>query len=113
MAAAISLGDPEARAEREATVQRALAALATPDLGASLELAEEAKKMEKGTLYRQIEALASALADAARETVNDGSTRADVAARRHAVALSALQSLDGNASAQLTVEAMLIRMRSV
>jgi DNA polymerase-3 subunit delta' len=113
MTAAISLGDPEARAEREATVQRTLAAMDTPDLGASLELAEEAKKMDKGMLYRQIEALASALAEAARETVNDGSTRADVAARRHAVALSALQSLDANASAQLTVEAMLIRMRSV
>jgi hypothetical protein len=112
MAAAIALSDPEASAQREAIVTRALAAVRAPDLGPSLELAEEAKKLEKDTLYVQLEAIAGALADEAREAVGRQDGAADLAARRHALALAALQSLDGNASAQLTIESMLIRMRS-
>ena len=34
------------------------------------------------------------------------------AAARHALALAAVRQLDGNASSQLTVEAMLMKMRS-
>ena len=111
MATALALGDPEASECREAVVRRALEALRAPDLGVALDLAEEAKKTEKGALYAQIEAIASALADEAREAVAKGAGE-EVAARRHAMALAALRNLDGNASAQLTVEAMLIQMRS-
>jgi DNA polymerase-3 subunit delta' len=112
VAAAIALSDPEATARREAVVSKALAALRAPDLGDALELAEDAKKADKREIYGQLEAVASALAEEARAAAGEEGTRADVAARRHALALTALQNLDANASAQLTVESMLIKMRS-
>jgi DNA polymerase-3 subunit delta' len=112
MATAMTLSDPEASAHREEFVSRALAALGTRDLGGALELAEEAKKGDKGALIVQIEALASALAIQARATAGEADGRADTAAARHALALAAVRQLDGNASSQLTVEAMLMKMRS-
>ncbi len=110
--AAIALSDPEARAEREGTTHRILAAVDALDTGSSLDVAEEAKRIDRAALYRQVEALAAALADQARETVAEPGARAEVAAKRHDVAMTALRSLDANAAAQLAVEAMLIRMRS-
>ena len=112
MATALSLGDPEASARREEFVSRALAALETRDMGGALELAEEAKKGDKGTLVVQLEALATALAIRARSTAGEPDPRADRDAARHALALAAVRQLDGNASSQLAVEAMLMKMRS-
>ena len=112
MATALTLGDPEASARREEFVSRAMASLEAQDLGGALELAEEAKKGDKGTLVVQIEALAAALAMRARSTAAESDRRADSAAARHALALAAVRQLDGNASSQLTVEAMLMKMRS-
>jgi DNA polymerase-3 subunit delta' len=112
MATALALGDPEASARREEFVSRAMASLEAQDLGGALELAEEAKKGDKGTLVVQIEALAAALAIRARSTAAEPDRRADSAAARHALALAAVRQLDGNASSQLTVEAMLLKMRS-
>jgi DNA polymerase-3 subunit delta' len=113
MAAARVLGDPDASARREEFVTRALESLSSRDLGGAYELAEEAKKGDKATLVAQLDALAAALVAEARATAGEGGRRADQAAARHALALAAIQQLDGNASAQLTVEAMLIRMRGV
>jgi DNA polymerase-3 subunit delta' len=112
MAMATLLNDPEASARRDEFVTRALAVLEARDLGGAYELAEEAKKGDKATLVAQIEALAAALATQARSTVDSADRRAEAAASRHALALAAVQQLDGNASAQLTVEAMLLKMRS-
>jgi DNA polymerase-3 subunit delta' len=112
VSAAIALSDPDATARREAVVSKALEALRAPDLGDAFELAEEAKKADKRELYGQLEAVASALAEEARASAGEEGTRADVAARRHALVLTALQNLDANASIQLTVESMLIKMRS-
>jgi hypothetical protein len=112
MATAMTLGDPEASAQREEFVTRALASLDAKDLGGALELAEEAKKGDKGTLVVQIEALAAALALQARSSAGESNRRADSAAARHALALAAIRQLDGNASSQLAVEAMLMKMRS-
>lgn len=112
MATALALGDPEASARREEFVSRAMASLEAQDLGGALELAEEAKKGDKGTLVVQLEALAAALAMRARSTVGEPDRRADSAAARHALALAAVRQLDGNASSQLTVEAMLMKMRN-
>ena len=36
-----------------------------------------------------------------------------MAAARHGLAIAAVQQLEGNAAAQLTLEAMMIRMRAV
>jgi DNA polymerase-3 subunit delta' len=113
MATALVLGDPEASAERDAFVSRAVAALETRDLGLALELAEEAKKIPKEALAARIEVLATALAAQARDAVAGADRRADVAAARHSLALAAVRQLDANASAQLSMEAMFIRMRAL
>jgi DNA polymerase-3 subunit delta' len=104
------LADPEESEKREAFVTHALAALTSPDLGKGLELAEEAKK-EKSGLDLRILALATRLAEQARELASSGDARADAAVARYRLALAAARQLDGNASAQLVVESMIIRMR--
>jgi DNA polymerase-3 subunit delta' len=113
MTTATALADPEASARREDFVSRALEAIDAPDAEMALALAEDAKKGDKGALAVQIGALASALAAQARAAVSSTDARADVAAARHALALLAIQHLDANASAQLAMESMLLRMRSV
>ncbi len=112
MANALVLSDPEASARREEFVSRAMAALAARDLGPALELAEEAKKVGKEGSMAQIEALAAALGVQARDAAAIEASTADVAAARHALALAAVQQLDANASTQLTLESMLIKMRA-
>jgi DNA polymerase-3 subunit delta' len=113
MSMALALSDPEASARREEFVTRALGALEAGDLGAALELAEDAKKADKGALVAEIEALAAALGARARQAAGATDRRADVAAARHALALAALRQIDANASVQLAVEAMLMKMRAV
>jgi DNA polymerase III subunit delta' len=113
MAAAAALADPDASAKREELVSRALAALEGRDAGAVYEVAEDAKKGDKADLPAQLEALAAALAEQARASVTAGDRRAVVAATRHGMVLEAIRQLDGNASVQLAVEAMLLKMRAV
>lgn len=113
MAHAILLSDPEASARREEFVSLAMAALSARDLGAALELAEEAKKIGKEGFTAQLEALAAALAAMARAAASSAERTADVAAARHDLALAAARQLEANASTQLAVEAMLIKMRSM
>jgi DNA polymerase-3 subunit delta' len=112
MTAAMLLSDPEASARRDEFVSRAMAALTTRDLGPSLELAEEAKKVGKEGSMAQLEAFAAALGAQARAAASSLDCTADVAAARHALALAAVQQLEANASTQLALEAMLIKMRS-
>jgi DNA polymerase III subunit delta' len=112
MAAALHASDPEASAKREEFVSRALAALDGRSLGAALALAEDAKKVTKDVLVAQLEAFALALGAKARSAAAAPGRDAETAAARHALALAALRQLDGNASAQLAFEAMMIRMRS-
>jgi DNA polymerase-3 subunit delta' len=113
MATALAFGDPEATAQREAAVDRALEALASTDLGLSLEVAEEAKKIGKEGLVPVLEALAGALATRAREGARTAasSRKTETAAKRYALVLETLRQLDANASVQLAVESMFIRMR--
>ncbi len=104
------LADPDESEKRESFVSRALAALSSPDLGKGLDLAEDAKK-EKSGLDLRILALATRLAEQARELAGANDARADAAIARYRLALVAARQLDGNASAQLVVESMIIRMR--
>jgi len=110
MSLAASFADPDESDARESFARRALAALAAPDLGPSLELAEEAKK-NKGGLGTRILALATHLGDRAIEAVRAGHRGAETDASRYRMALAAIAQLDGNASPQLVVESMLARMR--
>jgi DNA polymerase-3 subunit delta' len=113
IATARSLADPEASALREDWVSRAMEALGAREAGGAFDLAEEAKKADKTTVAGLIEALAVALGAQARATAGTADRTADVAAARHAFALEAVQQLDGNASVQLAVEAMLLKMRAI
>jgi DNA polymerase-3 subunit delta' len=113
MATAATLADPEAAARREDFVSRAMAALAAPTTGPALDLATDAKQADKVALAASIEAFAAALAAEARASAGGNDRRADQAAARHGLALAAIQHLDANASNQLAMESMLLRMRSV
>jgi len=113
MATAAILADPEASARREDFVSRAMAALGAPTAGPALDLATDAKQVDKVALAAAIEAFAAALAAEARASAGAGDRRADHAAARHALALAAIQQLDANASNQLAMESMLLRMRGV
>ena len=112
MAAALGLGDPEASARREEFLARATAALAAREADDAYELAEEAKKADKATVIAQIEALAGALGATARAAAGAPDRTATVAAARHALALAAVREIESNASVQLAVESMLLKMRS-
>jgi DNA polymerase-3 subunit delta' len=113
MAEAAVLADPEATAARDAFVDRALDSIERGGLGRLLELAEDAKKQKDG-LELHLAALAERLAEQARTAAGTRhSSTASTSANRHRLALEALAQLGGNASAQLVVESMLIRMRGV
>jgi DNA polymerase-3 subunit delta' len=109
MAVAAELADPEATKEREEFVLGALAALKGQGLGPILALAEEAKKRKDG-LELTLAALAQRLAERARQDALDGGDPVP-GALRYQLALRAMAQLDGNASAQLVVESMLVQMR--
>ncbi|HEX3772764.1 MAG TPA: DNA polymerase III subunit [Polyangiaceae bacterium] len=113
MAVALDLGDPEATARREEFVGRALAAVEARDLEGGLALAEEAKKVGKEASMLHLEALAAAFATRAREAASNAGRAADVATLRHGLALAAVEQIDANASTQLAMEAMFIRLRAV
>jgi DNA polymerase-3 subunit delta' len=111
MQGALSLADEEQAADREAFVKRALDATVAPTLGPALELAEDAKK-DKGELGTKLAALATALAARACGAAASPGREADAMGTRYQLALAAIRQLDGNASAQLVVESLLVKMRS-
>jgi DNA polymerase-3 subunit delta' len=113
MAVALELSDGDARTRRDEFVSLAMAALDARDLGPALELAEEAKKVDRPALIECLKALIGALGADARAAVAAMDRRAEVAATRHDLVVTAVQDIEANASAQLAVEAMLIKMRAV
>jgi len=105
MKTALGLCDEDATAAREAFVARALEALEAPTLSIALDIGEQGKR-DKVALRVHLLALAARIANLAR-------TQSEPArwAARYAHVLQALRDLDANASPQLTLEAMLVRMR--
>ncbi len=110
MQAALAHADEDESAARERFVTRALGAVEAPTMSEALELADEAKK-EKGELRTRLAALATAFAAKASGAASKEGVEADVATARYQLALAAIQQLEGNASAQLVVESMMVRMR--
>lgn len=104
----LELADPERTAEREDFVARALEAVDAPHVGPALDLAAEAKQAKDG-LADRLGALAAKLASMGKAPGPDGSR----AAERHREVVRALRELDRNASAQLAVESMVLRMRAI
>lgn len=113
MATAAALADPDASAKRDAFVARAMEAVDAPEAGAAYDLAAEAKGADKEEVARLLSALAAALAVQSAGSAAQPDARADSAAARYSLALAAIGQLEGNASAQLALEAMLLRMRGV
>ncbi len=112
MRAAALLGDPQLTQERQEFVSRAMTALQARTLADALGVAEEAKKTTKDALILRLRAFAAALAAEGRATAADPDSTADVACARYALALSAVTQIEGNASVQLALEAMFIKMRA-
>ncbi|MGA7123381.1 MAG: DNA polymerase III subunit delta' [Polyangiaceae bacterium] len=112
MASAVALADGEASARRDAFLSRAMAALDARDLGPSLEFAEETKKADRHDIVRLLEALALALGAQARGAAATDGRAAVVAAVRHELVVAAVEQIEASASAQLAVEALMIRMRA-
>lgn len=112
MAVALALADPTESDAREDFVRQALDAALAPTLEPSLALAEASKKA-KERLPTFLKALADALAARAARSAEGGSADAEAWAARGLCALTALDHLERNGAAQLVVEAMMLRMRSV
>lgn len=109
---AIELADPDAKAERDAFVSAALAALAAPDLAPALKLAESQKKDRMG-LREQLSFLAQALATEARTLIAAQPALAERRAFQHATVLSALAEVEKNVQPALALEAMMVELRSL
>jgi len=106
---AIELADPEAKEERDAFVDAALAALAKPELVAALRLAEGPKK-DRDTLRSQLSFLAQALAVDARRSVAADPALAERRAVEHASVMTAIAEVERNVQPALAVEAMVVRL---
>jgi DNA polymerase III subunit delta' len=110
MSLALELADPEAKAERDAFVEAALAAVTAPDLSDGLKLAETQKKDRDG-LRSQLAFFAQALAVEARTVVGRDAAAADRRARQYGVVLDALAEVEKNVQPALALEAMVVRLR--
>ena len=114
MAQALSLADPDDTEKRDAFVSRAMKALEGTDINPAMDLAEDAKKAGKDALIRLLVAFGAAIAARAAALAKEGAAgrAVDAWAARYPLTLTAIEQLEGNASAQLVMEAMLLRMRA-
>ncbi len=101
---ALSLADETESAARDEFVEQTLAAIRAPTLGPALDLAERAKR-DKVTLRVHLLAFAARLA----QEVKRGGVYAWADGYGHI--LEALRDLDSNASPQLVVEKLILRLR--
>ena len=106
LGARTEVADPEATDAREAFVTRAVAATSAAHIGPALDLAAEAKQAKDG-LDERLLALAAHLATKGRVSGHDALR----AAKQYRVVMQAITDLDRNASTQLTIESMILRMR--
>jgi DNA polymerase-3 subunit delta' len=109
---AFRLADAEVTGAMEAFVRKASDALQAGDLSDALGLAEDSKKT-KGDLPALLGAFGLHLAARAKQMAQTGDPRCDIEAHRFALVLAAQRQLDGNASPQLTLEALFSKLRSL
>jgi DNA polymerase-3 subunit delta' len=109
---ALELADDERRQDLNAFVQRIDAALVSPDLRASLELAQSLPR-DRDELKLRLLALAEHVRRDTREAVARDATRpAARGAERYRVVQSALDALERNVSPALALEGMLVELRA-
>ena len=107
---ALELVDEERTVARDAFVSEALAAVSARDLGLAVAFAESRDK-DKDQLKDDLRALAASLARVARASVDSAPRTAGIAAKRYEAVAKAVVNLDRNASAPLTMIAMIQDMR--
>jgi len=107
---ALELADEERTVARDAFVAEALAAVSARDLGAAVAFGESRDK-DKDQLKDDLRALAASLARQARQSVDSAPRTAGIAAKRYEAVAKAVVNLDRNASAALTMIAMIQDMR--
>jgi DNA polymerase-3 subunit delta' len=110
-ARAVSLTNPEERAEREAFVEKATRAIASNDALLGLELAEESKK-DKEQLELGLVELARYFAQEAKNLATKNDRGASRAAAQFQATMTAIDDLGRNGAAQLVVESMILKLRS-
>jgi DNA polymerase-3 subunit delta' len=112
MEQALQVADAEALAEREAFTHALLQGLEAPDLAGALAFAEK-QKLERPELSGLLWHLAQRLALRAREVVAGAPDEARRLAQRYQLVLGAVEELERNVAPQLTLEALVTRLRLV
>jgi DNA polymerase-3 subunit delta' len=112
MEQALQVADAEALAEREAFASALLQGLQAPDLVSALAFAEK-QKLERPELSGLLWHVAQRLTLRAREVVAGAPDEACRLAQRHQLVLSAVEELERNVAPQLTLEALVTRLRRV
>jgi DNA polymerase-3 subunit delta' len=109
---ALELADAEALADRDGFANALLAGLDAPDLASALAFAEKAK-LERPELSGLLAHLAQRLTLGAREVVARAPDEARRLAQRYQLVMGALDELEHNVGPQLTLEALVTRLRRV
>ncbi len=112
MQQALALTDPESLAERTAFADALLAGIEAPDLASALAFSERLK-LERLELARLLEHVAQVLSLRARALVASEPEQGRRAARRYEYVQAALAELERNVGPQLTLEALMTRLRRV
>ncbi len=109
--AALELVDEERSRARDAFVANVLGAVDARDLGPAVTLAEGGER-DRAELREDLRALGAVLAQRARRDVGEAPRAACTAAKRYEAVARAVQSLERNASPQLTMIALIQEMRA-
>jgi len=108
--AALALADEDQARVRADFVKAATDAVAAPTIEAALGFAAS-RPDDRDGLVEQLRHLAQHFALEARALVQDRPSEAESLARRHAIAMSAIEAVERNAQPALALESMVARLR--
>ncbi len=110
IAAALSAADAEQASERDQFVRAVREAVAASDLGAGVALGESASR-DRSSLMADLRTLAGSYVREARAAVRDDPPRAELSARRHELVLDAIDAIERNGAATLTLASLVASLR--
>lgn len=109
--AALDLADPERSTQRDEFISAMLAAVAAPDLGPAVSLAEALDTKDKDRLKDDLRALGGVIARSARKNVLSNPRAAVLDATRYESILRAIGYLERNASPALSIISLVSELR--
>lgn len=109
--AALDLADAERTAARDEFVSAMLAAVAAPDLGPAVALAEALDTKDKDRLKDDLRALGGVIARSSRQRVATDPRASVIDARRYETVLRTIGYLERNASPSLSIIALVSELR--